>query len=550
MSLKDALQQIKAQQLEILALRQAAAEAVVVAEENKALRLKVEKAEQERDQLRMQISELLRRAYGRKSEKENPDQRFFEFMALYEEAEAELLGEAAREAELQEKEAAEEAEEAREEKKQKKRRGRKRFSEHLPVVEEVLDVLPQDKTCSCCGQAFVQINEKVTDVLEYQPARVFIRRIRRPIYISPHEDPKGAHSSVIAPLPPLPIDRGMVAASLLAYLIVSKYGDHLPLYRLERIFEREGLEISRSTISSWLGEASGLLEPLYNALKQTILLRKYLQADETPVRVLDRNVLGRCVTGFLWVYAVPWEEIVFDFQRSRSRAGPSDFLAGFQGALQTDGYAGYNEVERLRSLVRLGCWAHVRRGFYKAKRFQPAECIVILGLIQKLYRIERRAKEAGLGPEARVELRRQESRPVLEMLKEAIQAAARRVLPESALGKAAQYALDQWDRLERYVEIGEAEIDNNSVESGLRGVAVGRKSWLFLGHPEGGGQRAEVFYSLVETCKRLGVNPYEYLRDVIDRVSTHPASRIQELLPRAWQAARQQAAAPTAAPTA
>ena len=234
--------------------------------------------------------------------------------------------------------------------------------------------------------------------------------------------------------------------------------------------------------------------------------------------------------------------MVFDFQSSRARAGPTSFLSGFKGHLQTDGYSGYNEIIRLRSIVRIACWAHTRRGFYKAKAFHLQECTLILGLIQKLYHIEREAKAAGLDCAAKVDLRRREATGILEALKLAIADASGKVLPESLLGKAAQYALHRWDELTRYVEVGEAEIDNNSVENAIRAVAVGRKNWLFLGHPEGGGLRAEVFYSLIGSCQRLGANPYEYLKDVIHRVSTHPASRVQELIPRFWLAERQKAA--------
>lgn len=329
----------------------------------------------------------------------------------------------------------------------------------------------------------------------------------------------------------------------MAHLAVSKYGDHLPLYRLEQIFARSGLVLPRKNTCHWLGETANLLEPIVDAQRECLLQRSYLQADESPVPVLDPAFPGKARRGYLWVYTIPWAEVVFDFKMSRARAGPSAFLAGYTGHLQTDCYKGYDEIVRLRHIQRLACWAHARRGFYKAKPYHPKECLIILGMIQKLYRIERWAKAQGLDPAAKVELRRKEALPILQMLKVAMGEVGSKVLPESVLGKSVKYVTGHWTELTRYVEVGEAEIDNNSVENAIRSLAIGRKNWIFLGSPDGGGLRAEVFYTLICTCKRLGVNPFEYLKDVIIRVSTHPASRVQELLPTFWLQARQEAAA-------
>jgi transposase len=505
--------------------------------ENKALRLKNEKLESRLDAVTVKLADALRRLYGRSSEKfENPDQIIFEFMKLGEEASKEL------EVEEAERAAQESLVEEEEEVvvRKKKHRGRNPLPSDLPVREERIEPTPEDLVCPCgCGLPMVEMGEKVTDELEYEPAQCYIRRIRRPVFVCA----KHHESVVVAPLPPRPIDRGRPGPGLLAHLAVSKYGDHLPLYRLEQIFARSGLNLSRKTICRWLGEVAGLLEPLVDAQAQWLLEQGYLQADETPIQVMDRSLPGRTRRGYLWVYGIPWAEVVFDFQSSRARAGPTKFLAKFKGHLQTDGYAGYDEIVRLRSINRLACWAHARRGFFKAKRHHPKDCVLILGLIQKLYRIERDAKAAGLDPPAKVALRRKAAVPILELLKVLIQAAAETVLPESLLGKATQYVIGRWTELTRYVEVGELEIDNNSIENAIRPVAIGRKNYLFLGSPDGGGLRAEVFYSLIGTCKRLGINPFEYLRDVIDRVSTHPASRVRELLPRYWLASRQTASA-------
>lgn len=504
-------------------------------EENKTLRLQKEKLQVEIDSLRIKLQDALRRLYGRSSEKADPNQLLFDFLKLGEEGVKELQQEEeAAKALLQIEEEEEEVVVRR-----KKHRGRNPLPEDLPVREERVEPTAEERICPCgCGRPMVQIGQKVTEELEYEPAQCFIRRIIRPVLVCPT-----SHEGVVVPaLPPRPIDRGRPGPGLLAHVAVSKYGDHLPLYRLEQIFARCGLDISRQTMCHWLGETAGLLEPIVDAQKELLLQSSYLQADETPVRVLDRAFPGKARRGFLWVYTIPWAEVVYDFQLTRARAGPTEFLRDYSGHLQTDGYTGYDEIVRLRGIARLACWAHARRAFHKAKPYHRMECLLIIGMIQRLYRIERKAKALGLDPAARVELRRKEALPILETLKDVICVAASKVLPESLLGKAAKYTTGHWDQLTRYVEVGEAEIDNNSVENALRGVAIGRKNWMFLGNPEGGGLRAEVFFSLIETCKRLGGNPFEYLRDVIARVSTHPASSVKELLPRFWLTARRQEA--------
>lgn len=510
----------------------------VAESESKTLRLEKERLEIELDSLKFKLQDALRRIYGRRSEKIDPDQLLFDFGKLGEEAVKELDAEEAEKASLD----AEEKEEEVVVRKKEKHKGRNPLPKELPVREEILDLPADKKCCSCgCGRALVQISQKVTDELEYEPAQCYIRRICRPVYVSPHQHDE--KQVLVAPLPPRPIDRGRPGPGFLAHLAVSKYCDHLPLYRLEKIFARAGVVLSRKTLCDWVGATAGLLEPIVDAQRDWIVKRNYLQADETPVQVMDPEVRGRTRRGFLWIYTIPWAEVVFDFRTSRSRAGPSTFLSGFKGHLQTDCYAGYDEIVRLRGIVRLGCWAHARRGFHKAKPFHPDACRLILGIIQKLYHIEREAKASGLTPEMKVEIRKREAAPILQVLKQTIVEASSKVLPASLLAKAAQYALGHWSELTKYVDVGEAEIDNNSAENAIRSVAIGRKNWLFLGHPEGGGLRAEVFYSLIGTCNRLGANPFEYLKDVINRVSTHPASRIQELLPRFWLAERTKAAA-------
>ena len=507
--------------------------------ENFRLRQELNSVKLSNEDLRAKVQALQRRTYGRRSEKLDPNQLLFEFAKLAEEATKEL--------EEESKEASEVADEEPEApaKKKKPRRGRKPIPENLPRKREVLEPREEERVCAGCHTEKVAIGEKVTEELEYVPARLYVREIVRVSYACPH-----CKEGVVTPaLPPRPIDRGRPGPGLLAHVAVSKYADHLPLYRQEKIFEREGIELSRKTLCHWLGEVAGLLEPLYDVLRSDILRAKCVQADETPVQVMDPSFPGRTRRGYLWAYAKPWAEVVFDFTSTRSRDGPSQFLKGYSGVLQTDAYSGYNEVLRSGGITHLGCWAHARRGFYAARGEAPEETHVILGAIQALYRIERRAKDAGVSPQARAELRRAEAVPILETLLALIGDLSGKVLPRSKLGEAVGYALNQWSSLVRYVEVGEAEIDNNSIEHAIRAIAIGRKNWLFLGDPQGGGLRAEVLYSLLGTCRRLEVNPFEYLRDVIDRVSTHPHSRIAELLPRAWKAARAEGAPPALATT-
>jgi transposase len=479
------------------------------------------------EDLRAKLEALLRRIYGRRSEKLDPNQVLFDFMELGEEASKEIEAEES---------SATTSEDEEVETVVRKKKGRRRnpIPPELPRRREVIEPSAEERICTSCNFEKTPIGKKVTEELEFIPAQVFVREIVRVSYACPK-----CHEGVVTPpLPPRPIEKGRPGPGLLSHIAVSKYADHLPLYRQEKIFERAGLELSRQTLCHWLGEIAGLLEPLVDAMKAEILRSPLVQADETPVQVMDPSFPGRTRRGYLWAYTVPWAEVVFDFTSTRRKEGPTSFLKTYRGFLQADGYSGYDEVFRSGRIAHVGCWAHARRGFYAAKGEAPKETLVLLGAIQKLYRLEREAKEAGLSSERRVELRRREARPILDVILLLIQDLSRKALPQSKLGKAIQYTLGEWSALERYVEVGEAEIDNNSVEHAIRSVALGRKNWLFLGDPAGGGLRAEVLYSLIGTCKRLQVNPFEYLRDVIDRVSTHPHSRIAELLPRNWSRSR------------
>ncbi|MBN2489545.1 MAG: IS66 family transposase [Planctomycetes bacterium] len=503
--------------------------------ENARLTARNEELEAEQRRLQLRIDGLLQRLFGRRSERfVNPNQGelFEDIAALSAEAKAEI------EARLGGEDPAEET------RKRSRHKGRRRLPKNLPREEVHLDLPAAEKICPH-GHSWEKFGEDRTEELDIIPAQIFVREFVRPKYHNPACDHPECQGVKMPPLPVRPIEQGRPAPGLLADIAVSKYGDHLPIYRQEQIFARHGVAIPRSTMGGWTTALGRLLLVIYLAMKEGLLKQRYLQADETTIRVQGMKP-GKMHTGYLWGYGVPWGEVVYEFALDRSGERPLKFLQGFAGhLLQTDAYAGYNEFVRRQDgrVVRLGCWAHVRRKIYEALGEAPERAQILLAAIQRLYRIEREIH--GLDPETRARVRQDQARPILVDLKALLEAYQAEALPESLLGRAIAYALGEWPQLERYVEYGEAEIDNNSIEHTLRPVAVGRKNYLFVGSPQGG-EAAAVLYSLITTCKRLGINPWVYLKDVIERVASHPMARIAELTPRGWKEARDRAAGPAA----
>jgi transposase len=490
-------------------------------EENKSLQKTNKLLETKNESLKQRVQTLLARIFGRRSERfgENPDQLTLFSDELFTEAKKEL------EAEL------EKEDDVEEEPKRRRLNGRRPLPKDLP--RERVEYHPElhERVCACCGEPMKRFGEDVTEELDYKPAKAFVREHVRVKYACP----KCEEGVVSGALPPRPIEKGRPGPGLLAYIAVSKYAYHLPLYRLEEIIGRFGVAVTRSTMSDWVGWIALLLQPIVKELKRQILQSALIQSDDTPTnyRVGPK---GPTLKGYLWSYGVPWGEVVYEFTTTRCRDGPTNFLKDYRGYLQSDGYEGYAETFRSGRVLHVACMAHIRRRFYDSREEAPEETKVVLAAIQKLYRIERHAKTEGLDGAARVELRREKSLPILEALGELLEEYKREALPESNLGGAIKYALDQWESMLRYVEVGEAEIDNNSAEHTMRPVVLGRKNYLHFGSPAGG-QRAATIYSLIATCKRVGVDPYYYLSDVLERVSTHPQSRIGELTPRAWKEA-------------
>jgi transposase len=359
---------------------------------------------------------------------------------------------------------------------------------------------------------------------------------------------------IAAAKPAMPIPKGLPGPGLLAHLIVSKYVDHLPLHRLERIYERQGLFLARSNLCAWLAACAQLLRPLYERLVDVVLQSRGMHTDDTTVKMQD-PVSHLLSTARLWVYlgdgAHPYN--VFDFTRNHKRDGPQQFLTNYQGYLHADAFSGYDGLylpdprTGTARIVEVACNAHARRKFYDARGSDALRSHQALAYYGQLYELERRAKELGFTEAQRLQLRQDLSLPILETFRQWLEAQRAQVLPKSPMAEAMGYALNNWSALVRYTEAGFLDIDNNVAEREMKRIAIGRKNWLFVGSPQGG-QTAAVLISFTSTCQRLGVEPWAYLQDVLGRLPTTAAGQLGELLPDRWQAARS-VSPPGAAPT-
>ncbi len=406
----------------------------------------------------------------------------------------------------------------------------------LPAHLETERVVLEPAEVQQQPEGWRKLGEEVTEELDWKPAKFIKRLFIRPKYAN-------AERIVIAPLPARLIEKGLPGAGLLTQVIVAKYEDHLPLYRQEKIYQqRHGVNLSRQTMCGWVDVAADWLSPIYREMKTGLLAGNYLQADETPIRYLDPDVKGKSQKGWLWTYSHPQSDVVFEWQVSRSREGPREFLKSFRGKLQTDGYGVYESLagERGDELILIGCWAHVRRGFYEALSEGRAAAWIV-GQIGLLYAVEKSLREQQAGPNLREAVRAWQSRPILARLRRVLEVVRRRVLPKSLLGQAVDYALTRWEALTRYVDDGRLEIDNNLCENAIRPTAIGKKNFLFIGHPEAG-QRSAVIYSVLGSCRRHGVNPAEYLQEVFERLPKAKTSEVKSLTPAAWAKAKRSAA--------
>lgn len=393
---------------------------------------------------------------------------------------------------------------------------------HLPRKVEVIEPegLPENAK---------KIGELVTEVLEYEEANIYVRQIIRPKYIIEQNDEETR--IVTAGLPSLPIAKGNAGPSMLAHIIISKYVDHLPLYRQAQIFKRQNLLIAESTLGGWFKGTCTLIEPLYEALKNKMFSCDYLQADETPIPVLSRDKPGSTHKGYHWVYYDPLRKLVlFDYQKSRGREGPDELLQNFKGYLQTDGYQVYDGLKNQENIIQLACMTHARRKFEHALNSDQLLAQEMMVLFGELYEVERQAREVGLSYDALKDLRQEKAKPVLEKMKAWLDEHLLTVLPKSALGVAIAYTQNLWPRLIRYIDDGRFQIDNNLIENSIRPVALGRKNYLFAGSHDAA-KNASMIYSLLATCKINNIEPKAWLKEILTMLPDCPANLLHELLP-------------------
>jgi transposase len=415
--------------------------------------------------------------------------------------------------------------------KHRKGHGRRPIGDHLPRRDVLHDVLEEDRTCAC-GRAKTKIGEDVTEQLDYIPGKLEVLR---------HIYPKYACSCckngvTTAPTASVPIAGGLAAPGLLAFVVVSKFVEHMPLYRQQDELARADILISRSTLCGRLAQCAQLFKPLVELMHKEVLKSEVIQGDETPVPVLDRS-RDSTRQGYIWTtigdHAHPYT--TFHYTDSRSRDGPAEFLKGYAGLLQTDAYASYESVVKgsAGKIIAVGCWAHVRREFYDARHNQPREVHYVLGLIAQLYDVEDEVR--GRSDDERRAARQERSLPVLKRLEEYLREQQALALPKSQFGKAINYALNQWEALLLYAGDGRLEIDNNSSERTLRPCAVGRKNWMFFGSDRGG-ETAAILMSILAGAKRHGIEPFEYVRQLLIALSSDDVD-LRSLLPDVWIAA-------------
>ena len=484
--------------------------------------------------LQHQLEGLLRRLYGKKSEALDPNQLLLFAREILEAGGPDLT------AQPETTPAPDPLQATATTRTQGPGHGRKPLPASLPRTRVVHDVSPERRLCPDCGGDRARIGQEVREQLEYVPASLVVIEHVRPRYACPACQ---AHV-VIAERLPEPIEKGLPGPGLMAQVAVSKYADHLPLYRQEGIFRRFGVELSRSTMCDWMAAAAGLLEPLTKAMMKRVLDSRVVQTDDTTVPVQDHAGKG-IKTGRLWVQIGDGDNrfVVYDYTPDHSAAGPERVFKGFKGYLQADAYSAYDGLFAGGTIVEVGCWMHARRKFYEARTSDPVRSHLLLAWVVGLYAVEEDARTARKKhPEwddtawhaYRHELRQQRSRPLLDSIGAWLEAERPRVLPKSPIGEAIAYAWNHWQALIRPLEAGFLEIDNGESERAMKPVAIGRKNWLFAGS-DNGGKTAAVLMSLCATCKAWNIDPFAYLRDVLDRVSTHPMSRIEELLPDRWK---------------
>jgi transposase len=470
------------------------------------------------------VAALLRRLYGPRSERFDPRQLFF-------------FGQLVDQMPLDERSIEDEAGEALSTRRVTKRHehGRGPLPDHLPRVEILHDLSDAEKLCPCCGEVRSRIGQEESEQLEYLPASFKVLVHVRPKYGCRRCEQEGYNPNIAAaPMPPQPIEKGLPGPGLLAYVVVSKLGDHLPLYRLENIFARQQVHVARSTMCAWMQVAGELVRPLVELMKQRVKQSRVIHTDDTTVPIQSPGE-KQCRKGRIWCYlgdaAYPYS--VYEYTPNRTRAGPASWLAGFTGYLQADAYGGYDGIYVHGGLTEVACWAHARRKFFEAKATDGQRSAQMLALVRELYAVEDEAK--ALDDAARLALRQEKSVPVLARIKTWLDAEREVILPRSDMATAIGYALNQWEALGVYATQSFLNIDNNAAERALKRVAIGRKNWLFAGHDQAA-QHHATLWSLIASAERHGVDPQRYLTSVLAKIGQTPAAELKQFLPDVWKA--------------
>lgn len=409
-------------------------------------------------------------------------------------------------------------------KKRAKGTGRMPLPEDLKREEVVIE--PKESTEGC-----VQIGQEVTEVLEVVPASFYVKRYVRPKYAKPNGE-----GILIGILPDRVIEKGIPSESVIAQLTVDKYVYGMPLHRQLDKYSKMGVRIPASSASDWVMRGWEHLEPLWELLRRMVLLQKYLQVDETPIKVLDRDHKKGIHQGYMWLYHAPADRLVlFDYRRGRDKSGPKEMLADFKGIIQTDGYTVYDSLYAKHEHIHLTfCMAHARRKFVEAVKDNEKDANHVLDEMQILYKLEARWREEGLDYLEKTRERKKHATPVLERLGEWLEENQYSYRPTSPMGKAIAYAKSRWVGLSAYTLHGQMEIDNNLVENAVRPLAIGRKAYLFAGSHKAAEMTAAM-YSFMASCKKNKVNEFEWLKDVFERIQSHKQKDLYQLLPSNWE---------------
>lgn len=485
--------------------------------------------EQQLAEARAIIAELKRELFGAKADKLNAEQ----------EAQLQQLVVDAREQSRRPSPVSQEVleEAVAKERSEQRQRAKERPRRQAPPVElekQQIILEPEDRFCPASGQERPVISEEISTEYDYVPAKLIIREIVRPKYGSCQN--LCCAGVAIAPLPPRLLPQSKLGLGLAVHILLSRFDDHVAYYTLERNFrERFGVVIARQQMVQWVEKVAHLLLAVYRLIWEELRAGDYLQIDESPVNVLDPEVKGKAAKGYLWFYSRPGGYVFLEFHQSRGRDGPRERLRDFRGTMQTDGYELYDALrkEQPSRLRRIGCASHARRKFYKALLESCSEALWFISQIRQLYRIEREFNNCT--PEERRKGRLQKAPAIWLAMKRRAEGirADPRVLPQSTLGKAVRYLLNEYTALVGYLRDGKFEIDSNLVENDVRPSAVGKRRWLFIGHPEAG-WRSAVIYTMIQSCRRYGLNPQDYLTDVLQRLPSLSTSQVRNLLPSNW----------------